>query len=209
MNIVKALLKRSLFFLVKTNINCQENCAAITFDDGPHPEYTHKVLEVLDEFNAKATFFMVGENVLKYPEIAKKVIDKGHVVANHSITHPEFKLIELTKIKEEIAGMQKILSTMIRPFKYYRPPKGVISIKVLIASMLNGVKIVLWSKDPKDYAASSTEEIVNYFEINSIRPGDIVLLHDKSEHTVNALKIILRSLSDNNIKPVSIKEEML
>src|SRR5699024_1049658 len=98
---------------------------AITFDDGPHPTETERILKTLDKYDAKATFFMLSKNVTAYPDVAKKVKDQGHEIANHSVTHPNLNTVSNERARQEVVNSAKAIEkiTGAQP-KFFRPPYG-------------------------------------------------------------------------------------
>ena len=191
------------------NGKLNSNMACLTFDDGPHPEHTVSVLSILERENIKATFFLVGENVKKYPHLVRKIMKNNHEIANHSMSHKEFSVLSMKEINDEVEGMNSHLKKhFLNGSKkiYFRPPKGTINYRVLLYGILKRIKIVLWSLDPKDYKATSKSEIDSYFKKNMIKSGDIVLLHDGAPYTPLALVNIIKQMKDNSIEAVTISE---
>lgn len=158
----------------------------LTFDDGPHPEITPWVLEELDKYNAKASFFCVGENVLKFPEIYQKILDKGHVVGNHTFNH--LKGWE-TNNKGYFENIEKA-GTFIKS-NYFRPPYG--KMKPSQANYLkNKFELVMWSHLSRDYDAE-----LNIGEslhaMKKAKPGAILVFHD-SQKSISNLQQLLPEL---------------
>jgi peptidoglycan-N-acetylglucosamine deacetylase len=182
---------------------------ALTFDDGPNPRYTPRVLEVLDRYRAKATFFCVGQNLIRYPEIAQAICDRGHEIGNHSMTHAEFASIDYRQIEAELDSPLRILGKDGQPWiaqsAYFRPPKGIINAKVLRYCIARKQRIVYWNRDPKDYEASSAQQIVDCFAHSGPDAGDIVLLHDKTPHTVEALDELLARAQHAGLASVAVR----
>lgn len=169
---------------------------ALTFDDGPNPEYTPLVLDVLKEYNARATFFLVGENIKKYPELTRRIISEGHRVGNHSFSHAEFAEIGTKALFHELHACDELLRPALdlgeKPI--IRTPKGILNLKVLLFSLIYQRRIYLWNRDPEDFKATSPEEVLASFVSNPLLSGDVVLLHDKTPHTVIALREMLRQM---------------
>jgi len=147
----------------------------LTFDDGPDPEVTPGVLQMLDHFNAKATFFCVGDNAVKYPEILNEIRKKGHAVGNHSYSHVKGKS---TKTDVYLADMNK--SKAILKSDLLRPPYGSITYKqIKILSKEN--RIIMWSVLPGDFDKNITREEVRKRAISNTKNGDIVVFHDNKK----------------------------
>lgn len=161
-------------------INTSEKVVALTFDDGPLEPYTDKLLAVLEKHQVPATFFFIGRNVEKYPECVKRVLAKGHVVANHSYSHPAFIGLSKKIMLDEIEKTDNILRSVgVNGEILFRAPYGK---KFLMLPYL------LWKKkkkhilfdffpNPRDFNAAPVEEVANSV-INQSRPGSIIVLHD-------------------------------
>lgn len=186
-------------------------CIALTFDDGPHPEYTPQILDILDEYGVKATFFVVGENASRYPGLVSRVISSGHEVGNHTWSHKGMKELSSEQISEEIAKTHDFLKTN---FDYspvlFRPPGGGEYKKALEKTEEMGYKYVLWSwhTDPKDWKSPSAESIAKAV-MDTVGNGDIVLLHDYvsgKSSTPAALRQIIPSLLAQGYSFVTVSE---
>lgn len=182
---------------------------ALTFDDGPDPSFTLPVLEVLKKTGAKATFFVVGEKASAYPDLVRQIVCEGHEIGSHSFRHESLGDKSLSLIGEEIRRAEACLmpfekrGLQSRPF---RPPYGVMSLRLLLWMALHRMKIVLWSKDPEDFKCRSGVEILDYFSARPIMPGDIVLLHDKTPALVEALENVIVGLQGRGMKLVRVSE---
>ncbi|SHH47259.1 polysaccharide deacetylase family protein [Tepidibacter thalassicus] len=184
---------------------------ALTFDDGPHPRITPKILDLLKKYNVKATFFVLGKHVHFYPEPLKRIKEEGHEIGNHTFSHIDVKNTSKKKIEEEFEKTQnEIFSVVGEKPSIFRPPFGFYNKIVKEIAKKYGVKIVLWStdKDTKDWSNPGVDKIVKTI-LNNIRNGDIILLHDYVEgksQTYEALKIILPKLKERGYKFVTISE---
>ena len=161
---------------VITNVETHDSVAALTFDDGPHPVYTPRVLSILEKHGAKATFFMIGESASKYPHIVKKVIEGGHAIGNHTWTH-----LNLTRINSRIRRLKSMWSCAkaLNPYcqKIFRPPYGAHNKKILSDAFLFRYKTILWCASAQDWTLQGPEEIARKI-IDRMTPGTIFLLHD-------------------------------
>jgi len=185
---------------------------ALTFDDGPHPKFTPQILDLLNKYEAKATFFVLGKHVQLYPEILSKLITEGHDVGNHTFTHIDVRRSSYTKIKEEFENTQSIIfQTAGKKPSLFRPPFGFLSEYTLQVIEETESKIVLWSanQDPKDWKGLYYKEIANHI-LRNIGNGNIILLHDyvstRESQTVKALSIILPELVEQGYRFVTISE---
>jgi len=171
---------------------------AITFDDGP-VENTLKILEVLDKYNVKASFFCIGKNIEENPEIFKSIIQKGHFVGNHSYSHTrKMGFLSTAKIVEEIQKCDEIaLSVGGVKLNSFRPPFGVINPKTKKALEITGHKVIGWNVRSYDAVLNSKRYILNRI-LKKIKPGDVILLHDSNTQTVDILEQLLLFLQTNH-----------
>ena len=180
---------------------------AITFDDGPHPRLTPKILDILDRYGVKSTFFMVGVNVENYPETAKEVLRRGHEVGNHTYSHHVMWNLSEDDVARELAGCEESLESLCeyRPH-LFRPPQGAINEKIERCSSAGDYKLILWSLDTRDWENKNTEEIVERV-LSSVSAGDIILMHDyigTHSKTPEALEILLPRLIERGFEPVTV-----
>lgn len=179
---------------------------ALTFDDGPEIESTTRILETLKAYDAKATFFMLGKNAQKYPELAKQVADQGHEVANHSITHADLNAVNRDRIHQEVTtSIQQIESATGKTPQLFRPPYGNYNDSVTQVAQTTEQTIVLWSIDTYDWKhrnANVTYETVK----NNVRPGSIILMHDIHNTTADALPQVMEYLSEEGYEFVTVSE---
>lgn len=180
---------------------------ALTFDDGPHPEHTLSILEILERFNAKATFFCIGKNAEKHPEILKTIIDKGHEIGNHSFSHDTWIDFSSTATwQKEINRTETIIekNTGVKS-KLFRPPYGVTTPQLAKALKQTNHRVIGWNNRSFDTALKNKSLILKRI-LNRICPGGIILLHDTQEHTVGILEHLLQHLKQHNYNPVTITE---
>jgi peptidoglycan-N-acetylglucosamine deacetylase len=181
---------------------------ALTFDDGPHPVYTRKILKILSTHHAKGTFFVTGQRAKKYPSILKEVCEHGHEIGNHTYSHPSMRKISSLALQEEIQRTDNIIYYSIAHLFYFVMPGGLQNAVVLDAARKTKHLIVLWSTDPNDWSNPGIERIVNRVTHHA-QPGQIVLLHDSGVNrtqTVKALDRILDILSKQGYKFVTVSE---
>lgn len=168
----------------------------LTFDDGPHPDWTPKVLEVLDEYDAEATFFMLGERAKERPGLVKRVRNAGHAIANHTWNHPSLADADRGTLAWQLSSTDRVLgerTRCMRPPYGHLPPGGEAPIREL------GYRVVLWDIDPTDWDYPGSRSIFRKIT-EEARPGQIVLLHDgggNREQTVEALRMVLDELSED------------
>jgi len=187
--------------------NPPENAIALTIDDGPHPKWTPKVLELLDEHDVKATFFVIGEQVPENAKLVREVVDAGHGIANHTLTHPLY-MPGLThkQLEHEINGAYRRIHETTGAIPHlFRAPGGNWSSKVFKAIAQHGLYPIDWDIDPRDWARPG----VNHIKRNMMRakPGDILLCHDGGgdrSQTVASLKHVLPRLKDKGLEFVKL-----
>ncbi len=168
---------------------------ALTFDDGPHPELTPKLLDILRQQGVRATFFVLGSNVAKYPEIARRIVAEGHEIANHSYNHPALTKLGAARMNDEVGKTCDIIeqATGRRPLSI-RPPYGALNATVEHALLQNyGLNVVLWSVDPLDWKRPGSAEVVRRL-VAGARPGAILLAHDIHPGTVEAIPEVIAQL---------------
>jgi len=186
-----------------------KNQVALTFDDGPNPEYTPQILAVLDKYHVKATFFMVGEIAQQYPEVVRKVTEQGHEVGNHTMTHPEAPKVDSQRLRQEVQGTAQLLERISgKKIHYFRPPYGYFDAAYFQACRDNNMDVVLWSIVPRDWEQPPAEIIVRRV-VAEIRPGAIVLLHDGGgdrRQTVKALPLIIEAIQAKGLQAVTLSQ---
>jgi len=185
------------------------NKIAITFDDGPHSKYTPEILDILDEYGVKATFFVVGSCVGENPELVRLAASKGHEIANHTFSHADLKASPAGVISNEIMKTENAVYevTEMRT-KLLRPPEGKLSREVKTISERLEYKIVLWTVDTRDWAHTSADVIYKNV-IGSVKSGDIVLFHDYvvgESHTAEALRRLIPELLRSGYSFVTVSE---
>ena len=179
----------------------------MTFDDGPHPIYTPKVLELLKKHRAKASFFLIGENLKKHPYLVERILDEGHSIGNHSFTHSKTidfkgKARWLKEIEETDLEIQKI--TGKKP-KFFRPPYGVTTPHLADALEKTGHLTIGWNQRTYDTILRNPKKILSKLRKN-LKAGDIVLLHDSHENIIPILEHLLPEVERKNLSFVTINE---
>ena len=182
---------------------------ALTFDDGPHAEITPRVLDVLDRYGAKASFFCVGENLRRHQDLAEQIQRRGHELANHSMTHAELVDIDYAATAREFDDTFALLSMNERSIvtqSFIRPPKGVINLNVMRYCAMRKKRIIHWSRDPEDFLSRRADQVLEGFERRPLVSGDIVLLHDKMPHSAEVVDGILAGLSQRGLGCVTVSD---
>lgn len=195
--------------LILWDIKTEEKVIALTFDDGPHPIYTTQILDILNEFNAKATFFVVGANAEKHPSFISRQINEGHEIANHTYSH-SYKLTP-HQLEEELQRTSEIIYRITGTYpESFRPVGGSYNDDVINIAVEKGYQVVLWSwhQDTKDWKKPGVKKIVDKV-LNGAKPGDVILFHDAGgdrTQTVEALSEIIPELQKQGYKFVTISE---
>ena len=189
----------------------ENNCMkiALTFDDGPHPRYTPLILEILDEYGIKATFFTVGINAHYYPDTLRMVAARGHEIGNHTYSHPRVGHMDQNKLENEIYLCEETIYEITDcKTKLFRPPEGMIDSGIL--NVLQGLdyRVILWDIDTRDWAHTSPKEIAENV-INTVSSGDIILMHDYigvNSPTCDAMRIFIPELIEKGYRFVVVSE---
>lgn len=186
-------------------VHTQEKVVALTFDDGPDPLYTGFMLDVLKEKNVKATFFVLGENAKKNPDLLKRISMEGHEIGNHGYSH---SYTTSQFIRELVRTDEVVFQSIQQHTLFYRPPGGIVSKSVVEEVKDTGRVLTLWSIDSNDWQNPGPTRIVRNV-VKSSFPGAIILLHDggeKREQTIQALSTIIEQLSQQGYRFVTVSE---
>lgn len=164
---------------------------SISFDASWGADKTIPILDILDKYNVKTTFFLVGGWVDKYPEMLKEIVARGHEIGNHSDTHPHMSQQSEADIRKELHNMSDKVEklTGVRP-TLFRPPYGDYNNRVVTVSRAEGYECVQWSIDSLDWKDRGTADIIKQCTYR-VQPGDIVLFHNDSNDIVNALPTVI------------------
>ena len=176
------------------------NSIFLTFDDGPIPEVTPWVLDELKKHNAKATFFCIGENVQKHPEIFRRIIDEGHSVGNHTFNHLKGTKTETSKYIENVEKAEREMTSNLKinnqqskisnQKSLFRPPYGKITSQQAKILQQKGFKIVMWDVISYDFDTSISEEKCLHNVLKNLKPGSLIVFHDSLKAEKN-LRFVL------------------
>ena len=176
---------------------------ALTFDDGPHPKVTKQILKTLEKYEAKATFFVVGQEVKEHPEILKAVYNAGHEIGNHTFNHEKLTALSTKEIKQQIQATDTLIkSTIGQRATVFRPPYG--SYDKTITDQLN-VPNVLWTIDTLDWKHRDPKKTVQAVKERA-KNGSIILMHDIHQTTADALDEVLATLQKQGYEFVTVSE---
>lgn len=175
------------------SISTKEKVIYLTFDDGPVPELTCSILDVLKKYDAKATFFCVGENLYKYPQIAKRAIEEGHTLANHTYNHVNGWATDPQVYLENIENCAAQLSILGQDRKIMRPPYGKITRSQI--AMLSDYDIIMWDVLSWDFSIRMTPERCLKNTIKATQNGSIIVFHDNIKAQKNTTYALPRYIN--------------
>lgn len=175
---LRQMRQRARLRLLGTTVGVATNepLVALTFDDGPHPEFTPKLLDILERHHARATFFVIGKQVLAHPAIARNAFERGHTIANHTHDHPLFLTLDSRARREQIHRCHQAI-TPIGGVKLFRPPKGHQTHASRRDIWRTGHHPITWSANGEDWLPHEPEWMVARIE-RTLRAGSIILMHD-------------------------------
>lgn len=182
----------------------------LTFDDGPDEKYTERILDILKEYNVKATFFIVAKKVPNNIHIIKRMKKEGHVIALHSLKHKSAWLMGPVESKKEIPEALQILNKYGIKVELFRPPWGTFNIFTAHQAIKYNMKIVLWSVEAYDWRRTQTPQKISNLLLNRTQNGSIIVLHDSGgaknapDNTIEALKITIPQLLSRGYKFVKL-----
>lgn len=192
-----------------------QKLVALTFDDGPYGTSTEQILAILKREQVPATFFLMGENVLKYPELTREIVADGHEIGNHTFSHRDLKTLKLTSALDDIErGEAAIASTTGQRPKLFRPPYGSISGLLIPRVEKRGYKLIFWNVDPDDWdIRTSSMEIEKWIRTHE-KPKMVIDFHDgrdthinyPRDNTVGALPFVIEDLKKDGYTFVTISK---
>jgi peptidoglycan/xylan/chitin deacetylase (PgdA/CDA1 family) len=184
-----ALPRRLLFARAPT----RSHSICLTFDDGPHPEYTPRLLVVLKAQGIRATFFVVGKRVEHCPELVRRMAAEGHDVGHHSFYHSANPTMSSGEFMDDVVRTRSLLKEILAVDPtLFRPPYGRLSFWNLLRLWRAGQTVVWWNADPRDYACRSAREVLDWFQSHPLKAGDVVLMHDDCPFPAEVLPEIVQ-----------------
>ncbi|WP_313234899.1 polysaccharide deacetylase family protein [Sporosarcina ureae] len=207
--IVKVTKSRNfqLFGGITSHVETENKVIALTFDDGP-TKNVDQILAVLDKYKAKATFFLIGKDMEKHPEEAKKLVEAGHQIGNHTYSHKRMVLKSPSFIKEEIEKTDELIKESGFTSKIdFRPPYGKKFVGLPYYLNQYNKETIMWSLEPDTYYTSTDEKV--HYVVKNIEPGSIILMHpmyDQTGEEIQAIEDVLRELSKEGYKFVTVDE---
>lgn len=179
-------------------------CVALTFDDGPSGRFTRALLDGLARQDVKATFLLCGYRMAQYPELTARIQEEGHEIGLHGYSHRCMRDLSCGELERELNDCMTLLPEGCRP-AFLRPPGGAANGRVVRAAKEAGLALLIWSVDPRDWAvhdAAAVEEAV----LRQVRDGDVILLHDMSDSSVEAALVIVQTLRQQGYRFVTVSE---
>lgn len=194
---------------VYSQVSTEEKAIALTFDDGPHPKYTAQILDILKEYNVKATFFVIGKNVELCQDVFKRCIAEGHEIGNHTFTHVTADACSYENFKDEIEQTEQLIFELSGKKPYlFRPPTGLCNKNTVSLSKELGFKTIVWNIDTRDWAHTRTDKIISSV-LGNVKSGSIILMHDYIDppsYTPEALRVIIPELFARGYTFVTVSE---
>lgn len=191
------------------SVDRDDNVISVTFDASWGGDQTMRILDILDKYDAKATFFLVGIWVEKYPDLVKAIADRGHEIGNHSSTHPHMTQLSEEKMRQELHSMSDKLETITgkRPV-LFRPPYGDYNNQVVSVSRQEGYECVQWSVDSLDWKNLGAQNMIDR-ATSSVHSGDIILFHNDSQYILDALPTILEAYRKQGLQMIPVSQLLL
>lgn len=177
---------------------------AITFDDGPSGRYTRRLLDGLEQRGVKATFLLCGYRIRQYPQETQRIVQDGHEIGCHGFTHNNMQDMSRREIASEIKDTLALLPENAR-VSFLRPPGGCCGENVRQVAEALGLGILSWSVDPRDWATNDAS-LIERSVMNKVTDGDVILLHDMSDSSVDAALDVIEELSNQGFRFVTVSE---
>jgi len=189
----------------------RQKVVALTYDDGPHPIYTPKLLKILRRYHVRATFFMIGSRMARWPDLVRQAAREGHVIANHTYTHPNnLENLPRIRIVSELTSEQRLIQRLVgRTYPLFRPPKGLLNRGLAWIAHMEDYKVVLWSVSAYHHDGR-TPELMTRRVLEKVHPGGIILMHDGRYpmrwRDVQATPMIIEALKKRGYRFVTVPE---
>ena len=190
---------RSFYPSLEWSVKNNSNSVYLTFDDGPHPQITEQVLDILDQYNAKATFFCVGDNVRKYPKTYQKIIASGHKTGNHTFHHLNGWISANSKYFQDVEEAAKLIDSNL-----FRPPYGKIS-PYQIFRLKKRYRIIMWTVLTYDFSKTISPQVCLQNALLGLKAGSIIVFHDSDKSKKNMQFALPRFLEQSQKMGFNLK----
>jgi len=191
-------------FLWRGPLSSQAIC--LTFDDGPDPTDTPRLLDVLGKYQVRASFFLIGARAAQHPNVVRRLVDAGHVIGNHSYWHNSPAKVSARALVEEVRQTRELLADLTgKATNLFRPPFGALTIAKLASLWRAGQTVVHWNRNPGD-ACSSAGMLDEWFRDRPPQTGDLVLLHDNHPHARIVLPSVIESVRGRGLEFATLAE---
>lgn len=178
--------------LIRTRGSGSARRIFLTFDDGPHPTVTDELCKVLCKYNVAASFFCIGENLVRYPDVARRLLEAGHSVCNHSHSHKNLRRLNAQEQIAELADCEAVIRELGgKDGRIVRAPQGQLSATAMLRLRRQNWDIVHWSYDSLDYQHPKPEALTERFSQRPVRNGDIILFHDDNLLSTRVLERLI------------------
>lgn len=175
-------------------------CVCLTFDDGPHPEYTPRLLDLLSTLGVSATFFLIGREAERFPSLVRRIADSGHVLGNHTFEHLDAMTTSCGLFLTDVNRSRNLLRQISgQSVNLFRPPHGRLTIAKLWGLWRSHHNVVLWNVDSRDYSRPGPNEILTAFTERPLRAGDLVLFHDNRSHCLSVLPSVIQEVRERGL----------
>jgi len=192
------------------HVPCREKKVFLTFDDGPDPKRTPLILEILEEHDARATFFVIGERVAAHPALTQRLAEKGHTIGCHSHTHPILPEVSRVRLDSELdLGRAAIDAAGGGKVRFFRPPEGRWGLREWWAVRRRKLYLTMWSVDTLNRGQGSFEQSLDRFRRQTLQPGDIILLHDTDSKVPSLLPAALDHIRGQGWRVCGLEESAL
>ena len=194
-------------FIPPRTVDPQRPMVALTFDDGPHPKNTPRILETLKTYDGASTFFMVGTNVERYPDVVLQVAENGSEIASHTYNHPNLTRLSADSLNVQLNRVSELVNDLTHQqiqIQTLRPPYGAVNEQVKKASP---TPLILWSLDTLDWKTRSAEKTVDLV-LSQVEDGDIILMHDIHAESADAAETLIPKLTEMGFQLVTVQELM-
>jgi peptidoglycan/xylan/chitin deacetylase (PgdA/CDA1 family) len=180
---------------------------SLTFDDGPHPEYTPRLLDALSKHQIHACFFLIGKEAERFPDLVRRIAADGHAIGHHSFSHSDPRQTPARQLMEEVQCSQELFIHLTgRSSTLFRPPFGKLTAHKLWRLWRGGMTVVLWNRDPRDYARHAAQDVRDWLQAQALNSGDVVLLHDTCPFGADIIPDLAAAAGRRGLRFASVDE---